>query len=351
MRDFSILVRDRVAPLGLPPAREQKVIDEWAAQLEDTYDSLCARGASADEAWAELQRYVPSTQALGRELLGAESVLLQAANADRATLVRRVARALTAKRDALTTGLAGDLRSAVRSLARDRIYHATIVLTLAVCLGANAAIFTVVNAVLLRPLPLPESDQVVGIGDVYPTITPNVILSSDAPSYFDRQARVPALEAHALFTFWFETIAIDGVAQEVRGMRATPSLFPLLRVAPALGRTFLDGEGEAGAERKVILSHGLWQRLYGGDSGAIGRPLRLGWSGELYTIVGVMPRDFRFFDRGYDGHASADDGVQFWIPMIFTPEQRSDPTTRGDSRSSATTSCACSPPSRPCTTR
>ena len=323
MRDCKALIGERVAPLGLPPAREQKVIEEWAAQLEDTYDSLCANGASEEDAWQELQACVPGTQALARELLSAESVLLQTANAERGSLVRRGARAIASKRGALTTGFAGDLRSALRSLARDRVYNATIILTLAVCLGANAAIFTVVNAVLLRPLPISEPERLVGIGDVYPTITPNDILASDAPSYFDRQARVPALEAHALFTFWFETIAIDGVAQEVRGMRATPSLFPLLRAAPALGRTFLDSEGEVGSDRKVILSHGLWQRLFGGDPGALGQTLRLGWSGQLYTIVGVMPREFRFFDRGYDGH-SGSQGVQFWIPLAFTPDQKSD---------------------------
>jgi putative ABC transport system permease protein len=108
-------------------------------------------------------------------------------------------------------------------------------------------------------------------------------------------------------------------------MRATPSLFRLLRVPPALGRTFFETEGEIGADRAIILSHGLWQRLYGGDPSAIGRALRLGWSGELYTIVGVMPQGFSFFDRGYDGHASASAaGVQFWIPLAFTPEQKSD---------------------------
>jgi putative ABC transport system permease protein len=324
MRDFRALVRARIAPLGLAPAREQKVIDEWAAQLEDTYESLRSGGASDDDAWEELQQLVPTTGTLRRELLPAESVLLQAANADRESFLRRAARVIASQREALTTGFAGDLRSALRSLARDRVYNATIILTLAVCLGANAAIFTVVNAILLRPLPIAESERVVGIGDVYPTITPNDILSSDVPSYFDRMERVPALDAHAMFTFWYETMTIDGVAQEVRGMRATPSLFPLLRAAPALGRTFLDSEGEIGAEQKVILSHGLWQRLYGGDPGAIGGTLRLGWSGQLYTIVGVMPREFWFFDRGYDGHASASEGVQFWIPLAFTPAQKAD---------------------------
>ena len=128
-----------------------------------------------------------------------------------------------------------------------------------------------------------------------------------------------------MFTFWFDTLPIDGVPQELRGMRATPSLFRVLRVAPALGRTFTDDEGETGDGRRIILSYALWQTLYAGDPAVLGRALRLGWTGEPYTIVGVMPRELSLFDRFDDGHAGASmAGVQFWIPLIFTPEQKSD---------------------------
>jgi putative ABC transport system permease protein len=163
------------------------------------------------------------------------------------------------------------------------------------------------------------------MGDVYPTITPNDILSNTVPSYFDRLEAITTLEEQAMFALWFDTITIDGISEEIRGMRATPSLFRLLRVQPAWGRTFADAEGEVGAERKVILSHALWQRLYGGDPAAIGRDLRLGWSGQRYTIVGIMPRGFSFFEQGDDGHArTPGDEVQFWIPLAFTAAQRSD---------------------------
>ena len=83
-----------------------------------------------------------------------------------------------------------------------------------------------------------------------------------------------------MFTLWFDTLPIDGIAEELRGMRATPSLFRVLQGHPALGRTFTDAEGEIGADQKIILSHGLWQRLYGGDTTVIGRDLRLGWTGQ-----------------------------------------------------------------------
>ena len=203
-------------------------------------------------------------------------------------------------------------------------FSATVVLTLAICLGANAAIFTVVHDVLLRPLPLADPDRIVAMGDIYPTITPNDILSNDTPSYFDRLEALTTLEEQGLFTFWFDTLTVDSVPQEVRGIRATPSLFRVLQVPPLLGRTFTDAEGETGNDQKIILSYALWQRLFGGDPNVVGRPLRLAWNGGLYTIVGVMPRELRFFDQGYGGHADGMQGVQFWIPLAFTPEQRSD---------------------------
>jgi predicted permease len=319
-------VQQHVARLALPADRERKIVEEWAAQLEDLYDGLRADGLSDEEAWRELQHQVPDWHALGGELLDAEPLLLRMASADRGPLASRTGHAVvTAIRETLTTGFVRDLHSGLRLLVKNRGFSAAIILTLAICLGANAAVFTVVHAVLLRPLPVPEPDRIVGIGDVYPTITPHDILSNDVPSYFDRLDAVTALEEQALFTYWFDTINIDGLPEELRGMRATPSLFRVLRVPPALGRTFTDEEGQPGADHKVILSDGLWHRLYGGDPAVVGQTLRLGWTGQRYTIVGVMPRGFSFFDQGYDGHArTSGREAQFWIPLAFTSAQKSD---------------------------
>jgi predicted permease len=303
MRDFKAFVRQHVAPLALPPHREQKIVDEWAAELEDIYEALRADGLSDHEAWLRMQRQIPDWKELDVAPVPIEVATL---------------------RQKLTAGFVRDLRASVRLLVKDPGFSAAVVLTLAICLGANAAIFTVVHAVLLRPMPVPEPDRIVGIGDVYPTITPNDILSNDVPSYFDRRDALTMLEEQGMFSYWFDTLAIDGMPQEVRGMRATPSLFRVLRVSPALGRTFTEAEGEPGEEQKIVLSDSLWQRLYGGDPGVVGQSLRLGWTGKVYTIVGVMPRGFSFFDRGSDGHDAAAKEVQFWIPLAFTPEQKSD---------------------------
>jgi len=323
MPDFSRFVRDHLAPLDLPRHRELKIVEELAAQLEESYDALLATGLSADDAWKMLQRQLPEWQTLRMELLDAEPAIVRLAQSPPAPETTRplLARVLTF----LSLGIVRDLRSGIRMLAKDRGFTATTILTLAICLGANVAIFTVVHSVLLRPLPVSDPEKIVAMGDVYPTITPDDILSNDAPSYFDRLQAVPALEEQAMFANWFDTIMIDGIPEEIRGMRATPSLFRLLKVEPAMGRAFTEAEGQIGAEDKVLLSYGLWQRLYGGDRTVIGQALRLGWTGRRYTIVGVMPRGFSFFDTGGNGHApTGGDRIQFWIPLAFTSAQKSD---------------------------
>ena len=316
-------VHSQVLPLALPAERHQKIVEEWAAQLADIYDDLRADGLSDERAWRSCSVRCRTGHALSNQLLDAESPLLRVA-ARPAGGASRTLRAARARREMLTAGFLRDVRVSVRLLVKNPGFSAAVILTLAVCLGANAAIFSVVHAVLLQPLPIPEPDRIVGIGDVYPTITPNDILSNDVPSYFDRLEALTTLEDQAMFTFWFDTLHLDGTPQEIRGMRVTPSLFQVLRVAPALGRTFTEAEGEVGADQTIVLSHSLWQRLYAGDPTVVGRSLRLGWTGTLYTIVGVMPPEFSFFDQGYDGHAGPEQRVQFWIPLAFTPEQKSD---------------------------
>jgi predicted permease len=324
MRDFRAFVRAHIERLALPPDRAGKIVDEWASQLEDAYDALRVDGWSEEEAWREIRRQVDAGEVFGDCLLDGEPVL-RLAHTQRSPNTARVLReAATRIRELVTTGVMRDVRAAARLLVKSPGFSATVILTLAVCLGANVAIFTVVHAVLLRPLPVPEPDRIVGMGDVYPTITPNDILSNDVPSYFDRRAALTTLEEQGMFTYWFDTLVLDGVPQEVRGMRATPSLFRVLRASPALGRTFTDAEGEVGNDRKVILSYALWQRLYGGDPLVIGQSLRLAWTGSLYTIVGVMPSEFSFFEQGYDGHDTTAQGIQFWIPLAFTDEQKSE---------------------------
>jgi predicted permease len=206
-----------------------------------------------------------------------------------------------------------DLRHAARALWRDRGFTATTLATLALCLAANAAIFAVVQAVILRPLPFPEPERLVKIYNSYPGAgAPKA--DSGVPDYDDRRRETTAFEEIALYRTSGSTIGGDGGAdpERVTSMIATPSFFRLLRAQPLRGRLFTDADGEVGQHEKVLLSYGLWQRQFAGQDSAIGQPLRI--NGVVFTIVGVMPADFRFVSSE----------VQLWTPAAFSPEDRAD---------------------------
>jgi putative ABC transport system permease protein len=204
-----------------------------------------------------------------------------------------------------------DVRFGLRSLVREKGFAATVALTLLVCVAANTAIFAIVNSVLLRPLPVPQAERILMLSNRYPKAGVGDLNQSSVADYYERRREMPAFEEQALFDTVGRTMEIGGTAERVTGMMATPSLFPLLRVTPAMGRAFTEEEGEQGAEHKVILSHGLWQQLYGGESGVLGRELRL--NGVPHTVVGVMPAGFNFVDPE----------VRYWIPAAFTAEEKS----------------------------
>jgi predicted permease len=203
-----------------------------------------------------------------------------------------------------------NVKHELRSLLRDKGFTGTVVLTLAVCIAANTTTFAVVNSVLLRPLPVPDSQDIVLMSNQYPKAGVSDSRNSGSGDYYDRLAGVPALKEQALFRNTTQTMDLNGSAEQVQGMSATPSLFGLVHVAPLIGRTFTEQEGEIGKEQKVILSYQLWQRLYKGDPSALGRQLRL--NGRVFDIVGVMPATFDWVDPD----------VRFWIPAAFTPADK-----------------------------
>jgi putative ABC transport system permease protein len=203
-----------------------------------------------------------------------------------------------------------DLKHAVRFLIRSKSFAAAVILTLSACIGVDVAIFAIVNSVLLRPLPVSDSQDIVLMSNRYPKAGVGDQFISSSGDYFDRREKVTALAEQADFRFYDQTVDINGTAQRERAMMATPSLFPLLRVEPLLGRTFSPSEGEIGAEQKVILSYGFWQQLFGGNPAALGREVR--FDGRPFTVIGVMPRNFVFIDPE----------VRMWIPAAFTDDQK-----------------------------
>src|SRR5262245_30728453 len=205
-----------------------------------------------------------------------------------------------------------DLRVGLRLLWKDKAFTLTAALTLAVCIGANTALFSVVHNVLLRPLGVPESDRILLTSNSYPKAGADTLGYSGVPDYYDRLRDVGAFEEQALAATRNQNVDQNGVPARVRAMIVTPSFFRLVRVAPRLGRVFTDSEGEVGNEKKVVLSYALWQSVFGGDPQAIGRDLRI--DGQPFAVVGVMPHDFSLIQPD----------VMLWIPAVFTAQQKSD---------------------------
>ncbi|HZF38670.1 MAG TPA: ABC transporter permease [Blastocatellia bacterium] len=182
-----------------------------------------------------------------------------------------------------------DLRFGVRMLRTHPGFTAVAVLTLALGIGANTAIFSVVNAVLLRPLPFAEPDRLVSIAETHPEI-PRVEVATPDFNDWREQARVFAdMAAWSLKDLGKLALTEAGEPEQLQSTCVTPNLFPLLGVSPALGRNFLPEENQAGHDRVAIVSYGLWRRRFAADPNLVGRAIRL--NGENHVVVGVMPQD------------------------------------------------------------
>jgi putative ABC transport system permease protein len=213
-----------------------------------------------------------------------------------------------------------DIRYGVRMLAKKPGLTIVTVLTLALGIGANTAIFSVVNAALLRALPYENPDQLVVVWEhnrprnkARNSVSPANFLSwCDQNTVFDGLA--------ALYT---SRINLTGVEdpEEVQFQGVTPNFFSLLGVSPAIGRPFAPGDGEAGAEGVILLSHGLWQRRFGADPNIVGRTILL--NGQNQTVVGVMPSSFNLTIK--EGTLTSGQ-PELWTPMVFTEQHR---TPRG----------------------
>ncbi len=212
----------------------------------------------------------------------------------------------------MIAALKNDLRYSLRSLLARPGFAAVAVLTLALGIGANTAMFSVLHGMLLAPLPYPAGERLVDVYNTYPTSSLQYAGSS-IPDYFDRREQAASLEDLALYTgVSLDLAEAGGTPERLVGVRTTPSLFSTLQVAPAIGRAFGDEHAVAGGNKVVVISHALWRNRFAADPGIVGRSVRL--SGEPHEVIGVMPEGFGFPSRA----------TQLWVPFGFTAEQRSD---------------------------
>ncbi|HTL43275.1 MAG TPA: ABC transporter permease [Vicinamibacterales bacterium] len=180
-----------------------------------------------------------------------------------------------------------DLRYGLRMLRRAPGFTAAAVLTLAIGIGANTAIFSVVDAVLLRPLPYADPDRLVSLGERTRAGDPERV---GYATFIDWEARSRSFESLAVMRSFQPTLVVNGEAERLAGVRVTWSYFEMLGVRPALGRTFTQEEDRPDAWHEVVLSDGLWRRRFGGDPTIVGRTVVM--NDLPYRVVGVMPASF-----------------------------------------------------------
>lgn len=204
-----------------------------------------------------------------------------------------------------------DLRYALRSLRKQPVFTFVVILTLALGIGGNTAIFSLLYQILLRPLPYRDPGRLVFVWNTYPGINlPQASVS--IPDYIDRKTQADAIEDATLFTGFSVSLAEGGNPEQLRALVVTPSFFSTLGRQPFLGRGFTEDEAKPEADKFAILSHGLWTTRFGADPGIVGRDIRL--NRVAHRVVGVLPEDFELPARD----------IAVLLPFAFTPQQTSD---------------------------
>jgi len=204
-----------------------------------------------------------------------------------------------------------DLRYALRTLRKQPIFTLVAVATLALGIGANTAIFSLLYQTLLQPLPYPQADRLVFVWNTYPGINlPQASVS--IPDYIDRAEQSPAIESATLFTMRTANLNEQGNPEQLNALAVTPSFFPTLQRWPFIGRGFTEDEAKTGNDKFAVLTYGLWTSHYASDKSIVGRDIRV--NGEPYRVVGVLPADFDLPSRD----------VALIVPFSFTNPQMSD---------------------------
>lgn len=293
----------------LPPlrvAREEQIRAELADQLAEVYEGARAAGASEAEAQWQAEAHIADWAALGR-----------AVTTTCAPVESRLPRWARWRAMLRARGGGGDIRYALRGLRRAPGFTLVTVLTLALGIGANTAIFSLVEAVALRPLPFGQGQlmAVLEASRQFPQ------MSVSWPDYLDWRARDRDFTALAATRGSDMILAGLGTPTMVVGMRVTANYFSMLGAAPALGRTFLPADDTAGAADVVVLSDNFFRTRLRGDRTWLGRTLDL--DGRARTIVGVMP-------AGFPGIMSATAGAQFWTPLGAYARQDASLLRRGN---------------------
>ena len=285
MPDWRRYVRERLQLPGLQEAREAEIVEDVAQQLEDLYRGALERGASESEAETAAQQEIRDWQRLARDIMQSDSRHRQEID-QRA--IARLEDGASARVGRIVSQIVADLLHGMRLLRKRPGFTASVLVTLALGIGANAAVFTILNTVVLRPLPYAEPGRLVRIWESNPGRGWPIFTASQ-PNFLDWREQNASFERIAASTSRALNLTRGGgEAERIPGMAVTHEFFPLLGVRPVLGRGFLPEEDAPGrGERVVVIGRGLWQSRFGGDPAIVGRSITL--DDASYTVIGVVP--------------------------------------------------------------
>jgi putative ABC transport system permease protein len=293
MRDWKQYVREHLPPLELSGAREQEIVEEIAQQLEDAYSDAISRGSTPAAAESHAFAQISDWNALAYEIRKADQPIAEIVNANMPEDWREAMREENFRRRRGGNFMADfwqDVRYAFRILRNSPGITAVVVLTLALGIGANSAIFSVVNSVLLRPLPYRDSASLVWITNKLPARTQPLVFDAD---YFAWRKHCTSFAEITAYSPGSEyTLTGAGEAERIVGVRATYTYLRTLGVSPQIGRDISADEDRPAAPHVALLSDRLWRRRFSADPEILGRGIAL--DGKLYTIVGVLRRGFEF---------------------------------------------------------
>jgi predicted permease len=205
-----------------------------------------------------------------------------------------------------------DFRFGLKLLWKEKAFTITALLTLALCIGANTAIFTVLRTVVLEPLAFVEPARLVSVFNIYPGVNVTDNGSNSVPDYFDRKQLTEVFDSVAFTQGAGFDLGAEGSPVHLDAQSVTPSFFRVLRISPALGRAFTEDDAVYKKDQFAILSYGLWKEKFAGDVHMVGRDVRL--DGVPYRVVGVMAQGFE----------SPGSEAKLWVPLSFKPEQTLD---------------------------
>jgi putative ABC transport system permease protein len=311
VRDWGAFVRARMSLDQLTPEREGRIVRELASQLEDFYRDALARGASEDVADAYARAQVRDWGRMTADLLRADGPHARPSLERLTNRIEDLAQPAPSgvegpRRGALQmlAHLLTDMRFGIRQLLKTPGFTVVAILTLAFGVGATTAIFSVVNGVLLRPLPYPEPERLVQVLEIVPQYGRFAV----APANFlDWRQQNTVFERISAYAGGNDTYIGPEGPERVPMTSVSHDIFELLHVSPILGRSFRAEEDAPQQDNVIVISHGMWQRRFGGDPAVLGRSISL--SGAPVTIVGVMPAGFFYPNRQ----------TEFWRPIAFNP--------------------------------